>query len=206
VGIPVFLGEWDQDIIDTALAIASLERVESVQQVDQLLETMRLRYDVGGGQPRYYPASSVKLVDLQNDHEEWSRWLKQIRQGGALQTKDYDSLREQLGAVKATPVLGPNKRGLLHTTWKPWMTGLKSVYTYAAALMLDPRNKLKGRVGRCHFENCDRGYHRYFIDWDAYRKGTRKRMKFCCPKHENSQHSRKERRKERDAKAAAKHK
>lgn len=169
---------WDQDVIDTALAFASLQSVESAEQVDSLLADLFKRYaNVEPGQPRWNPASSVTLEALQRDHAEWVSWIEQIRRGKSLSKVDHEALSVALGAVKATPRL-VKEMGRMAVVWHPWMTGLRSVYAYAAALMLDPRNKLLGHIGKCKFHRpCDR---RYFIDWGG------KRMEWCSQNHENT--------------------
>ena len=143
---------------------------------------------------RYTEITTYEL--LRKNQAELIGWLDQIIKFNRLKAKDKRQLESEvavrLGNVETRGIVSFHE-GRLQRQLEYRLMGIEACYGYATALLLDESNGLLNRVGNCRVCGL------YFVDFPKGR--ARPRVQFCSDKHANSDRQRRQRARDREAKA-----
>jgi len=140
----VTLTDEERAVVEATLRFANLSRIRSTKQVQEIFRRVPL-----AGQPfRVLPETEWRA--FLGDQRELRGWLAEIAERGeAARATVGARVAERLGTIETriTYVAEAVRYAFA-------LSGVQAAYSYGAALILDGRRGLTGRLGRCGW--CER--------------------------------------------------
>ena len=177
----------DRELIQVTMDFANLDEIGSTDQIGLMFQPV-VRAFTGDKLRVIRLLRSDEIHVFERNQVELKSWLDRIidfKRRTAKQKRGLETeVANRLGNVETRGVVSFHE-GRLQRQLQYRLSGVQACYGYATALLLDERNGLLNRIGKCR--ECGM----YFVDFPKGR--ARPRVLYCSTLHNNRHRSRRNR-------------